>query len=621
MPIKKPIPPSGDELFAAPKANRCRRPLPVAVGLFVVLSAISMIVPELRHQRLWPTCHLADEWGVWLPVVQILGLAAIGLRCGWPASRQDRFLLILLNGLLVGLDILFLLGRFEYARHRLYELLLRLAVAGLWCVVIFGAPFVVFWIYRRHRGFRRPFPFARWWFASLLILACVEPIAAVLQSKHPRLTFPAELADPPAGELHVVALGGSTMLGYPYEPKFGISEVVAHDLRRMYPQQEVVLHNLAQPGLNLAHAVARLRTLKVRPHLLLLYSAHNEFYWDIEELMLKSDSPFRLLDRWLHLSPSFRIVDQYLSTRSVVRPETRKKFGVASDAIASAEMSIKRLIRFRDQLRQLADFCRREQIPTLWFIPAASESGFEPNRSCISEEITQDIQRDIEQVYKQGRKLESAVAWKSASSIYETALTRYPTFAEFHFRLGDCLFHLQKYHEARDHYQQALENDGHPVRANADYRNSIALVAGEYDIPVIDSAAVLRPLSPHGILGRSLFHDNVHPTLKAFYALGNAALDTIRDQHLLDAAFGRPQTDRPQDLFTTIADLKVNRADLVSACRRIAAGLNQLALLRFDTTNREAEASHFRSLADRLEQGKIDPGDEGTEPLRPPADN
>ena len=601
---------------STPDGDRCWPPLKLVVGLDLVLLAISLFVPTLKDSRYLTIENLANDWGIWLPVVQLLVLVIAGLLYGPPAASGKRRWLIAVNGLLIGLAGLFLFDQFEYVRHRFYELLLRITVAGLWGTAIIGGPFVLLWILQRRRGVRRSFPFARWWFASLLILAFVEPTAAVLQPKTRRLAIPAKLADPPAGELHVVALGGSTMVGYPYEPKFGIAEVAAHGLRRMYPHQKVVLHNLALPGLNLANAVAEMRRLTVRPQLLLLYSAHNEFYWDMEELMTESSSPFDMFDRWFRWSPSFCIVHQYLKTRVIVRPETHKQFGLISDPAASAEMRVKRLRRFRDQLRQLAEFCRREQIPTVWYVPAASESGFEPNRSCIAGTITPERKREIERIYGQARSAETAANWRSAASLYESALVRYPGFAEFHFRLGHCLSHLRKYGEARSHFQQALDDDGYPVRAITDYRDSIAQVAGEFDIPLIDSAKVLRPLTPHGILDRSLFHDNVHPTLKAFHALGTAALTLISRRHLLDSVAGPPQTVEPEGLFATTAALKITRGDLVSAYRRIAAGLNHLGILRFDETGRKREADRYQSMADRLEHGDINPGDEGTEPLR-----
>lgn len=206
--MEKPISQNGETPSSAPDAERSWRPLRATVGLELVLLVISLFIPTLKASRYEVIQALASDWGIWLPAAQLLGMMIAGLLYGLPTSSHDRRLLILLNGLLIGFAVLFLFDQFEYARHRFYELLLRITVAGLWSTALIGAPFVFVWILRRSQGLRRPFPFARWWFASLVILVLVEPTAAVLQPKSPRLTFPARLADPPPGELHVVALGG-----------------------------------------------------------------------------------------------------------------------------------------------------------------------------------------------------------------------------------------------------------------------------------------------------------------------------------------------------------------------------------------------------------------------------
>jgi len=268
---------------------------------------------------------LVVEWPIWMLVCQFLCMGTIVWIHGLPASGRHWLVFILANGLLLAFAALEAVKLLDFVVTRSLQAALRLSVVGLWGFMLVGGPLVFRWIWRR-RGFgpRHSFPLAKWWFVSVLLLATAEPLAVLIDWHRHRLKFPQFDKMPQASELHVVALGASTMIGHPYDPKFGIPEVFAWRLQQMYPDRKVVLHNLAEEGINLRQAVARLEHLEVRPHHLLLYSGHNEFYHEMEELAKKANNPFRFLDRWLDWSPTFRMLSRPLSERLAVR-KTREK--------------------------------------------------------------------------------------------------------------------------------------------------------------------------------------------------------------------------------------------------------------------------------------------------------
>ena len=174
------------------------------------------------------------------------------------------------------------------------------------------------------------------------------------------------------------------MLGYPYQPKFGIPQVVAAHLRKLYPHCQVVVHNLAGEGLNLRLTLRKLQELKSRPDLLLVYTGHKEFYHDLEEILLTTESPFYVWDRWLSYSPTFCVLNRHLSQKAALRTlKSGTERQLIDRHICSPLLYERRLVRFRRQLEQLAEYCRGEGIATLWFVPAGSESAYEPNRSVV----------------------------------------------------------------------------------------------------------------------------------------------------------------------------------------------------------------------------------------------
>jgi tetratricopeptide (TPR) repeat protein len=212
--------------------------------------------------------------------------------------------------------------------------------------------------------------------------------------------------------------------------------------------------------------------------------------------------------------------------------------------------------------------------------------------------------RDLEQQYGSARGLEATGRWDDAAALYRSGLDRQPQFAEFHYRLGACLEQRARHAEAREHFAQALELDRYPVRALADYRRQIAQVADQRGIARIDAADVLRPWTPHGTLDRSVFHDNVHPTLRGAYLLGVAAADRIAQETL------PPRGELPPaDFRAAVTDLGVHPEDLGEAYSRTAETLRWLGPLRFDRSEREARADRYAARAAELISGSGGPVD------------
>lgn len=194
-------------------------------------------------------------------------------------------------------------------------------------------------------------------------------------------------------------------------------------------------------------------------------------------------------------------------------------------------------------------------------------------------------------------------------------LARQPGFAEFHFRLGHCLLELGHNAEAAKHFSLALDNDGHPIRANRHYRDLVTAIANEFQIPLIDSPHVLRQHTEKGVLDRSMFHDNVHPTMKGYYLLGIAACERLLDDKRLIHRFGTPVVGNQPKFAQAVADAGITRDDLELAYARTAHGLLWMTRWRFDATDRKHDSEEFDRWSRQLKAREIKPGDDGTEAL------
>ncbi|HUQ71993.1 MAG TPA: SGNH/GDSL hydrolase family protein [Planctomycetaceae bacterium] len=603
-----------------------RRSLRAAAGVVLIASLAGVQLPD----RMLPNSSVLGKYE-WLLLIaagwSLMWAALVGRPKSIAAWRE----LIVWNGLFVTVAGLHLFEAVEFVAAWGLMLSLRTAVIVAWTFVVFGWPVVIIGIRRRRRAReRRPFLAGRLWFATALTLGLIEPACALWETwragalnaqEAARLRLPQALPPPPAGEWHLAAIGESTMLGWPYQPHSSIPQMAAWRLQQREPLAQaeaspcppIVVRNLAKAGVNLPLAIDELRSLACRPHALLVYCGHNEFYHELDYEAGDRSGPFPQLDGWLARSPTFRVLDRVLESGfpTVWRTTHLGRTLIDLPLLTDDRQAI-RLSRFRFRLQQLAEFCRRQQIATIWFVPAASEAGFEPNRSLLRPGSTVDPTA-LSARYDEAREAERQQDWSRAAAIYRRELVDQRQFAEFHFRLGRCLMELGEYAAAREHLAAALEHDGQPVRMLHSYREAVRDVARDHDIPVIDADAVLRPHTPHNILDRTVFLDDVHPTLKGQFLLAAAVAEPLSEMYA--AVCGKAPALRPVTLGEAVATRNVDARALAEAYDRLAAGLDVRSLFRFDVRERREEAERLRAIANRLRSGELAIDSPGVEEL------
>jgi len=589
--------------------------LTLGLAVAATLATLPLIWTPIRLQPYRSAMH--PEWHLYLVGAQLLALPFFLLIGGLPKSARYWFVLVLANLEITALAVLSALDCLNLAAVHVLVLGLRVAIFSVWAFAVVGIP-VAFWRLATRRSSRMNdvSTLGKAWFSAIIFLMVAEPSAALLTrvlDNPNRLPLPSQLPASSLGELHVAFVGESTMAGFPYI-KFGIPKVVGWQLEQRYPNHKIVLDDLSAVGLNLHTALARLDKLTVRPQLLLLYSGHNEFFYEVEELATDLDTPWERFDGLFEWSPLFRLLDQRISRHIGMRDlEAQGARALVDRPLASPEACEKRLIRFEGHLEQLAGWCERLKIPELWFVPAGTEADYAPNRSCLAHPPTVSQRADIEFFAHEARSLQDAGRWKDAAEKYQAALERYPRFADFHFQLAECLMHEGKSAQAAPHYAQALELDGLPVRMIAPWREKVVEVAGRHAIALVDTDVVLRPHTPSGILDRSVFLDYVHPNLRAYYDLGMAAIERLGSDKPWLQQVGRPQLPAHSDFASAIAWSGFTAKDLALAYRRTAEADRWMTRLRFESSRLTRDSQQYENWSRRLESGEIAPGQSGTE--------
>src|SRR5207247_293546 len=78
---------------------------------------------------------------------------------------------------------------------------------------------------------------------------------------------------------------------------------------------------------------------------------------------------------------------------------------------------------------------------------------------------------------------------------------------------GQCLDRLGRLGKARAAYRRASDLDEVPLGARSSFNTVIARVAAETGAQLVDVGGALAQASRHGLVGRELFFDHLHPTI------------------------------------------------------------------------------------------------------------
>jgi hypothetical protein len=185
---------------------------------------------------------------------------------------------------------------------------------------------------------------------------------------------------------------------------------------------------------------------------------------------------------------------------------------------------------------------------------------------------------------------------------YRALLARQPTFAEAHFRLARLLEASGAWGEANRHYILARDHDGLPLRCPSPFLDAYRAVAARHrDAILIDGPAVLRAVSPHGILDDHVFNDGQHPSLRGYIALAQAILERLHACR----AFGWPQDAEPPliDPVACADHFGMGAKEWATVCGRASWFLGSMAYIRFDPAERMAKAKRLEEADRRIAAG------------------
>ncbi|MGA7496465.1 MAG: hypothetical protein WBX00_07020 [Isosphaeraceae bacterium] len=500
--------------------------------------------------------------------------------------------------------------------RRLTELFLRsLLIAYMSVVVLIPLVLAVsVWllIRARQRDRRRPMG-ARLALlcgsAGLAVLGLELSASAWLAWVHRLPHLPTEFPRSAAvgDEVSLVVIGGSSAMGYPYDPTISIGQIVAWKLEQARPGRRVDLDIRANLGRNLEDMHKELATLRRRPDALIVFSGHNEFLSRFETMRDAgyAEAPagaflHGLYQLSLH-SPFCLWVYETVRKHRLGGPSPALNHHLLIDVPAFTPSELLQILTdFRRRLEAIVGYCEQIGAVPILVIPACNESGFEPNRTVLSARASQAERAELTEQFQQARALESDDPAQSQTG-YRSLLDRQPDFAEAHFRLGRLLERAGAFDEAREHYIRARDLDGFPVRCRSDLAQIYRDVAARHNSILVDGSEVLRARSRHGILDDELCHDAHHPSLASHLNLAQAVLDQLHKRRAL--GLGGEGAPAPIiDPAECASHFQIDFQVWAGVCVKSGMYFEHSVAARYESTEREAKHLRFAQAAVQIRQ-------------------
>jgi tetratricopeptide (TPR) repeat protein len=373
------------------------------------------------------------------------------------------------------------------------------------------------------------------------------------------------LAEKPPGGLRIFVQGSSSAAGFPYGYGASLAGMLEQRLRRVLPGRSVEVVSTAMAAVN-SYAFLDFadEILAQHPDAVLVYGGHNE-YLGISGVgsALGSQSArwLTLLDLRLRDLRFYQLVQRaYVGLRGRSGGAAPPPPGSTLMAQVARERQIplgsplyaRGLEQYRRNLTALLERYRAAGVPVFLGTLACNERDLEPFESALAPGT--DAQ-SWNALFDAARAALDAGAPEEAARALEEAIARDDGAADSYFLRGRVLERLGDARGARAAYLAAKDRDQLRFRAPEDSNAIVRELAARGGVRLVDVQGALAAASEHGIIGRGLMLEHVHPNLEGYFLLADAYFDALRESGLLG------ETGAVPDDATARSEIPVSAVD------------------------------------------------------------
>jgi lysophospholipase L1-like esterase len=411
-------------------------------------------------------------------------------------------------------------------------------------------------------------------------------------------------------QIDILVLGESSAEGVPLSQWVSIGSMIRWKLSEVFPERPVSVEVRAMSRQTLEKQQEALEWVQRRPEILIIYCGHNEFS---SRLAAERDIAYYfddavptvwdfLVDRVEALSPFCGMVRENIEKCRIAIPPPLEgnRDLIDTPAYTSTEYATL-LVDFRRRLDLLVSYAEKLGALPVLIIPAANDGGFDPDRSFLPAATPGREREAFRRDFLAAKQLEHSEP-AAALAAYRALLARQPGFAETHYRLAQLLEREQAWEEAYEHYAEARNLDGYPLRMLTPFQDAYRDIATQHRCILIDTQTYFHAIGRHGLLDDFLFQDGLHPSLRGQIALAQRVLQALRDRE----AFGWPD-DKPAPVIDPSECVKrfgLGRAEWQWISNWTVMFYDLTNVMRYDPRQRLQKRQVYVSAAARLARGE-----------------
>jgi tetratricopeptide (TPR) repeat protein len=330
-------------------------------------------------------------------------------------------------------------------------------------------------------------------------------------------------ADKAAGTFRIFVLGESAAMGDP-DPAYGFSRYLEVMLRDRFPSMKFEVVNTGSVAIN-SHVLLPIAKglASQRPDLFIIYSGNNEVV-----------GPYGPGTALTSSSMSLPVIRSSIFLRSTRVGQLLTRMGTQKREWGGMEMFLDKQVpassplmkyayqNFESNLRDTIAVARNAGARVIVATVATNLKDCAPFASLHGEGLRQEVLHSWSVLVQQGSALEDSRSYAEALKAYRAAAEIDDQYAELEFRIARCLWMLEDYSAAREHFSRSRDLDTLRFRADSRINEINRAVASSSGAELVDSDAIFSKESPNGAVGSELVYEHVHMTPEGNYLLARA---------------------------------------------------------------------------------------------------
>ena len=341
----------------------------------------------------------------------------------------------------------------------------------------------------------------------------------------------------PVGTLRFFVLGASSAIGFPYMHNGAFPRMLKYKLQFLYPKHNIEIINLSLTAINTytLYDFSK-RLIAYQPDGILIYAGHNEYYGALGVASSSYMGRNVSLNRWILAARELKCVQLVMRLVGNIRMSDPSL--VDQDLTLMERMAARQMVPYDSELyrlgiqqfdRNMGDMLRlfqKSHIPV--FIGTLVSNLKDQRPLCDNDSLSAE-----------------------ARKAYATGEERYL---------------LDKDREALEFYVQAKDYDPLRFRAPEAFNTIIRKYGKDFErVYVVDLYKAFSSRSAHGIIGKELMLEHVHPNLTGQRIIAETFCDTIvdffsRTRGLNPVNIELEESDYPVLLFDSIyGDMVITR--------------------------------------------------------------